>query len=292
MNNDAIVSSIKQLCKNNNITVTQLEEETGMSQGLVSKWKDKTPSLDKIIDIADYFHVSLDEVVGYNQNIDDEFLKLLCEKTEDGSIKWELGTDLIKQGCKVKLWDKQSDEQILIPKDFIQTIYATKFKTGYIILYSFHYYDNIIQPKELILFIQPSDDRYLVEQHYNTENLKLLWTKILNNLGDNAPDLIKAEDLKNSFIQSNKQNKPIKSKKYESTLQKELDYMIKIDPDVILLLEQASTPEFQKMAETFSNPNYVKHKELINDILKIYNNKYKNHIDVIEEVDNNKRAGE
>ena len=67
MNNERMIETIRELCKKNNITPTKLEEELGFSQGLISRWKDKTPNIDRIIDIADYFHVSLDEVVGYKQ---------------------------------------------------------------------------------------------------------------------------------------------------------------------------------------------------------------------------------
>ena len=68
MNNEKIVNSIKKLCKKHNITANQLECEVGLSQGLISRWLKTTPSLDKIINIADYFNVSLDEVIGRKKN--------------------------------------------------------------------------------------------------------------------------------------------------------------------------------------------------------------------------------
>ena len=88
MDNNIIVNSIKKLCKDKNITVSQLEKKIGLSQGLVSKWINTTPSLDKIVDIADYFHVSLDEVVGYKQ--DDIFLNILHDLTNNRKIKWAI----------------------------------------------------------------------------------------------------------------------------------------------------------------------------------------------------------
>ena len=90
MDNELMVKSIKELCKNNNITVSQLESELKFSPSLISRWKDKTPSIDKIVDIADYFHVTLDEVVGRTLKIDsmvsDEFINILYSMTEDKSI--------------------------------------------------------------------------------------------------------------------------------------------------------------------------------------------------------------
>lgn len=67
-------------------------------------------------------------------------------------------------------------------------------------MYAYHYFDQIINPYNLILFIQPNADSYLVDQHYTKEELYSLWIKILNHLGNDAPDEIKAEDLKMSFL--------------------------------------------------------------------------------------------
>lgn len=200
MDNELLVKTVRDLCKKNNIPISQLENDLNFGAGLISRWIKSSPSVDKIIDIADYFHVSLDEVVGYDQNINDEFLRLLYERTDDGTIQWISGITLAQQGCQIKLWDKKTDEHCLIPNDYTQAIYATKFRTGYILLYSFYPLDNIIYPDELILFIQPSDDGCLIKQHYSTEEIKPLWTKVLNSLGDDAPDSVKAEDFKNSFI--------------------------------------------------------------------------------------------
>ena len=97
MNNENIVKSIKNLCKENNITIGQLEKKVGLSQGLVSKWKDKTPSLDKIVDIADYFNVTLDEVIGRTNNLKDDFLQMLYRQTSSCILKWNVLDDSADQ---------------------------------------------------------------------------------------------------------------------------------------------------------------------------------------------------
>lgn len=38
---DKIVKSIKKLCVKNNINLSRLEKNVGLSQGLISKWKTK-----------------------------------------------------------------------------------------------------------------------------------------------------------------------------------------------------------------------------------------------------------
>ena len=77
MDNNQIVESIKAICKTRGITVTKLEETLGMSQGLISRWSKSDPSLSKIIDIANYFNLSLDEITGYSNIINDKFIKKL-----------------------------------------------------------------------------------------------------------------------------------------------------------------------------------------------------------------------
>ena len=64
MDNELLVKSIREICKSNNITPSQLEAELGFGAGLISRWTKSSPSLDKIVDIADYFNVPLDKVVG------------------------------------------------------------------------------------------------------------------------------------------------------------------------------------------------------------------------------------
>ena len=39
-------------------------------QSLISRWNKSDPSLSKIIDIANYFNISLDELTGYKNTID------------------------------------------------------------------------------------------------------------------------------------------------------------------------------------------------------------------------------
>ena len=60
-----IFTRIKELCAENNITINKLESELGMSQYSIGRWKSSTsPTIDKISTIAEYFHVSIDYLVG------------------------------------------------------------------------------------------------------------------------------------------------------------------------------------------------------------------------------------
>lgn len=225
MNNENLITSIKNMCKNNNITITKLEDELGMSQGLISRWAKSSPSLDKIVDIADYFHVSLDEVVGYNQYTNDDFLNILYKKTSDKSIQWQSSKTINKDEEKVKEYSDNMPFNTL--QDNIHELnYAIQFNNGYIVMYSRHVFDQILHPKELILFIQPSDDSYLVDQHYSTDELMKLWVKLLNSLDDEAPDEVKAENLKNDFISDFAKSTPYELFTYMSKWSDDMSKMI------------------------------------------------------------------
>lgn len=216
MNNEKLIDNIKSICKNNNITITKLEEELGMSQGLISRWTKSDPSLSRIVDIADYFHVSLDEVVGYRNTIIDKFLDKLITQTADKTIKWhKYDNSDENQPRKYTNYDELpfvfTESNNLIENKELS--YYVQINDFYISIYGNYAYNNIINPSEIKLFIQPGGEAQLIEQTYSYEQLKVLWLKILYTLGENAPDEIKAEEFKNSFISDFKKQESPKKKK-------------------------------------------------------------------------------
>ena len=83
MNNEIMLSRIRELCKKNDITVAYLEKIMGMGAGTISRWNKANPSFDKIVSIAKYFKVSIDYLAGYDVdydssiNIDKNTLKII-----------------------------------------------------------------------------------------------------------------------------------------------------------------------------------------------------------------------
>lgn len=214
MENELLVKSIRDLCKKNNIAISQLETELNFGAGLISRWNKNSPSIDKIVDIADYFHVSLNEVVGYTQNTNDVFLNKLYEQTSNGSIIWKNVKTMNQHGCMIKEYSDFSMPGYYMKDDEKETLYATCFGSGYIVMYAYHKYDQIINPYNLILFIQPTNESFLVNQYYTKEELYGLWIKMLNSLDDDTPDAVKAEDLKNEFI--NEYKTDLEDKKFKN----------------------------------------------------------------------------
>lgn len=264
MDNEQLVKSIRQLCKDKNIAISQLESDLNFGAGLISRWSKNSPSIDKIVDIADYFHVSIDEVVGYKQNLNDDFLNKLYEQTQNDSITWENCETMNQNGSMVKQYSDFEMPGAFIGEDDKETSYATCFNNGYIIIYAYHRYDQILNPYNLILFIQPNDNTYLVDQHYTKDKLYSLWIKVLNHLGDEAPDEIKAEDLKNSFVndrlKSNNKN-TISKKTGLSDIQELMS-----NPDVLKLMEIYNQPAFREMQATLNNPEIQNAIQIANKI--------------------------
>ena len=126
MDNELLVKSVRDLCKKNNITPSQLESELKFGAGLISRWTKSSPSVDKIIDIADYFHVTLDEVVGRNQGIEDyenDIIIPLMQMTTNKEIQWEIVSNYDSIKIKEQSYD---DIFCLLPVDEIE-IYKCNF---------------------------------------------------------------------------------------------------------------------------------------------------------------------
>lgn len=66
MYNKMITDSIKVLCKEKEISISQLESDLNFKPSLIDGWSSIDPSLDEIVDVANYFQVSLDDLIGYS----------------------------------------------------------------------------------------------------------------------------------------------------------------------------------------------------------------------------------
>lgn len=268
MNNELLVKSIRELCKKNNVAVSQLENDLNFGAGLISRWVKSSPSLDKIVDIADYFHVTLDEVVGHNNITNDKFLEKLISQTEERIIQWNVYDNQNEEQPKqyfgysyLKVDDFRSINDF---NDFIsfhkEISYYVQIDNGYISLYGQYNGFNITKPEELKLFIQASKESELIPQEYNTKQLVALWLKILNTIGTSAPDEVKAEELKNNFIlnKSLTNSDDVLSGNLNNDLDIDVIEKIANDPSVKKIMELYSMPGFQQLQKTISSPEFQK----------------------------------
>lgn len=264
MNNEQIVNSIKALCQEHNITITKLEDTLGMSQGLISRWNKSDPSLSKIIDIANFFEVSLDEVTGYRNIINDKFINKLLAQTTNKIIKWHVYNN---DENEPKQYYQPLDNYNFLSQEDVddyfnsrtELSYYTHINNGYISIYCYYEYDDIKAPVEIKLFIQPNENASLVLQDYKKDQLLPLWLKILYTLNEEAPDEIKAEELKNAFISED--NKAA----FGSVKTKNTNTIIN-DASFLKSLETLNISEFQKLQQTFSSPEFQNAIQVVNKI--------------------------
>lgn len=60
----SIYTTIKQLASLKHISIAEVERATGMSNGSLAKWDKHSPKVENVQMIADFFHVSTDELLG------------------------------------------------------------------------------------------------------------------------------------------------------------------------------------------------------------------------------------
>ena len=63
-----LYEKIKKLCENRNISVTFLESKLGFARSSICKWDVNSPSIARIKAVADYFKISVDELIGGDVN--------------------------------------------------------------------------------------------------------------------------------------------------------------------------------------------------------------------------------
>lgn len=58
-----LYDKIKAECAKRKISIRALEEEVGLSNGVISKWNTASPTLENAKKIADYLGVTVDELI-------------------------------------------------------------------------------------------------------------------------------------------------------------------------------------------------------------------------------------
>ncbi len=63
----SLVQRIDALCKQRNTTMTAIERECGLGVSSIRKWDDHSPSLTKVMAVADALEVSVSDLIGEQQ---------------------------------------------------------------------------------------------------------------------------------------------------------------------------------------------------------------------------------
>ncbi len=58
-----ILTNISQLCKERGVSIARLERDLGIGNATIRNWNVSSPTVDKLKLVADYFGVTLDELL-------------------------------------------------------------------------------------------------------------------------------------------------------------------------------------------------------------------------------------
>lgn len=90
MEQEGLVKSIKNVCEEKGVSIRTLESDLGFSPGLISRWARMNPSISKIVAVADYLGVSLDELVGRKEEKQKiSFIEKLTDDTKNKKLLWK-----------------------------------------------------------------------------------------------------------------------------------------------------------------------------------------------------------
>ncbi|MGG5358875.1 MULTISPECIES: helix-turn-helix domain-containing protein [unclassified Enterococcus] len=84
---------IKNLAKTNKISIAELERKLNLSNGSISKWSKNSPNTEPIAKVADYFDVSIDFLLGRENNEEKKRIDL----SEDDTVFSFNGKEISKE---------------------------------------------------------------------------------------------------------------------------------------------------------------------------------------------------
>lgn len=107
-----LYEKILKLCKYYNVSKNSLEKACGFSQNLINKWKDSSPSIDKLVAVSKYFNISFEELLR------DTDFSVSAERIDEPLIFFpEIAT--IKAGFDGIPQEITSGETVPIPSSYI-----------------------------------------------------------------------------------------------------------------------------------------------------------------------------
>ena len=58
-----LLANIRRLCSKKMVSIAKLERETGIGNGTISRWDTSSPSIENVQKVAEYFGVSVDDLL-------------------------------------------------------------------------------------------------------------------------------------------------------------------------------------------------------------------------------------
>lgn len=119
---------IKNLCDKRKITIFELERQIGISRGILYTWKKSSPSVEKVKKVAEFFNVSMDELV--NHKVEDNDV-VEVENEEDRKVVNKI-LSLNDRNNKLKIeglmdyFSLQEQENKDYTEEFIKTLKSSR----------------------------------------------------------------------------------------------------------------------------------------------------------------------
>ena len=88
-----LVEKIRALARQRDLSLPQLEQELGLGNGTISRWRSSSPNTEKLQKIADYFQVSMDYLLGREQYLTQKDEKDIAKDLDNIIEKLASGED-------------------------------------------------------------------------------------------------------------------------------------------------------------------------------------------------------
>ena len=119
---------IKNLCDKRKITIFELERQIGISRGILYTWKKSSPSVEKVKKVAEFFNVSMDELV--NHKVEDNDV-VEVENEEDRKVVNKIlslndRNNKLKDEGLMDYFSLQEQENKDYTEEFIKTLKSSR----------------------------------------------------------------------------------------------------------------------------------------------------------------------
>ena len=88
-----LVEKVRALARQRDLSLPQLEQELGLGNGTISRWRSSSPNTEKLQKIADYFQVSMDYLLGREQYLTQKDEKDIAKDLDNIMEKLTSGED-------------------------------------------------------------------------------------------------------------------------------------------------------------------------------------------------------
>lgn len=274
MDNELLVNNIKKVCTENNMTVTTLEKRLGFSPSLISRWKNNVPSVDKIVDIADFFDVTIDSLLGREAQKDtvdfnDKFMKTLISQTENNTLTWEclkIQDRAIKHRNIINAIEKLGFMEVLLEKEHTNWYFSTFDDISYFLLKEFKNEDDSV---EVFFYALPDLDSRPILENKEQEYINVLYSTVYSKL-NGGYDENTLHRIKHKFIYNQSSN--LKESMDDKLETENINRLIN-SPDLIKAMEFAASPQIQQFMEIVTQPDFKDAWKMMQNLMEYKHNK-------------------